>query len=104
MSRKAQSHGEAAVRQHVHTYIVQTFLPGESDGDLRDDDLLFESGLVDSVGAMTLISYLSTRFQIEIADEDLYPENFESVKKISSFVVSRQRSGQKSRTHAIASD
>jgi acyl carrier protein len=77
------------VRKEVHAYILANFLPGESGEDLRDDDLLFESGIVDSVGAMSLISFLGERFKIAIADADLYPENFESVGRITSFVMKR---------------
>lgn len=77
------------VRQEVHAYVLANFLPGEPVEDLRDDDLLFESGIVDSVGAMSLISFLGDRFKIEIGDADLYPENFESVSRITSFVTKR---------------
>jgi acyl carrier protein len=77
------------VRKEVHAYVLANFLPGESGEDLRDDDLLFESGIVDSVGAMSLISFLGERFRIAIGDADLYPENFESVGRITSFVMKR---------------
>jgi len=102
MNRTRRRINQTSVRKEIRAYILRTFLPGESEGDLRDDDLLFESGLIDSLGAMTLITHLETRFQIRITDEDLYPENFESVNRITLFVVSRLRSVQKDKANEIA--
>lgn len=59
-------------------------LPAEHELD-RDASLV-QSGLVDSLGMEELILFLEDEFGIEIADEDLLPDNFDSVTAIVSLV------------------
>ena len=51
----------------------------------RGDDLI-ESGIIDSLGILKLLAFLESRFSIHIADEELVPENFESIESIESFI------------------
>jgi methoxymalonate biosynthesis acyl carrier protein len=60
---------------------------------LSNDEKIFESGLVNSLFAIQLMSYLEQTFAIKIDLEDLDMSNFESVDAISSF-VSRKQGGQ----------
>jgi acyl carrier protein len=75
----------------VKEFILSNFLPGEKEGSLRDDDLLFEGGIIDSAGAMTFVSFLEEHYGIEVLEEELYPENFASVKNIVLFVLKKLR-------------
>lgn len=52
--------------------------------DVKDD--LIESGIIDSLGIQKLLSFLESRFSIHIADEELIPENFESIESIDFFI------------------
>jgi len=91
MRNDGERHSAQSVRTEISVYIRTNFLPGKKDGHFRDDDLLFESGLVDSLGAMSLIAFLGKRYDIRIRDEELFPENFASVERISSFVLGKLR-------------
>ena len=51
----------------------------------RGDDLI-ESGVIDSLGILKLLEFLESKFSIHIADEELIPENFESIESIESFI------------------
>lgn len=51
----------------------------------HDEDLL-SSDLLDSQGIMELVAFLEERFGIEVTEEDLFPENFQSVDAIVAFV------------------
>jgi len=84
---------DTGIREEVREFIVSTFLGSGVNGDLEDDDLLFDSGVIDSIGAMELISFIQARYRINILDEDLFPENFSSIARISSFVL-RKQNGQ----------
>jgi len=85
--RKHNGDGRTSpVKEEIREYIRTTFLPGKVDARFTDDDLLFESGLVDSMGAMSLIAFLAKRYKIRVRDDELFPENFASVNRISSFV------------------
>jgi len=77
------------IRTEIKNYILSFFLPGDEEDSLRDDDLLFEGGIIDSAGAMTFISFLEERYEIQILDEELFPENFASVNHIVHFILKK---------------
>jgi acyl carrier protein len=56
------------------------------DKPLDDDEQLVESGIIDSLGVMSLLSFLEERFSIQIPSEDLVPENFATVATITTLV------------------
>jgi methoxymalonate biosynthesis acyl carrier protein len=62
--------------------------------DLNDDDNLFESGIVNSLFAVQLMTYLEKSFNIEVTMDDLSMENFESITSTSSFVLRKQNNKQ----------
>ncbi|HSL42295.1 MAG TPA: acyl carrier protein [Anaerolineales bacterium] len=76
------------IRDFIQNNIVQHNL----DKPLDDNDQLVESGIVDSLGIMSLLSFLEEKFSMQIPSEDLNPENFASVAMITA-LVERQRPG-----------
>lgn len=58
--------------------------------NLSDDDNLFESGIVNSLFAVQLMTYLEKTFNIEVTMDDLSIKNFESVNSTSTFVLNKQ--------------
>jgi acyl carrier protein len=56
---------------------------------LQDSDALLESGILDSLGILDLVSFLELEFSITVADDELVPENFQSVERIVAFVERR---------------
>jgi acyl carrier protein len=53
---------------------------------INDDTLIFETGMLDSMGLLFLIEFLKEEFNVEVTDEELLPENFESVNSIIKFI------------------
>lgn len=51
-----------------------------------DSDSFFEQGIIDSTGVLELIAFLENKFGIEIKDEELIPENLDSINNLSRFV------------------
>lgn len=74
--------------------IIRDFIQSElvQDGvySLKDDDNLIETSTIDSLGITKLIVYLEKTFSIKISDEEVLPENFETVDAISVFVAGKQ--------------
>jgi acyl carrier protein len=58
--------------------------------ELDDDDNLFESGIVNSLFAVQLMTFLEKAFNIEVTMDDLSMDNFESINATSSFVQKKQ--------------
>ena len=59
--------------------------------EIDDEMLIFKEGILDSMGLISLFSFLEEEFNIQITDADLVEENFESVGAISNFVSQRQK-------------
>jgi acyl carrier protein len=54
------------------------------------DEPLLESGIVDSLGILEIVNFLTQRFELDIEDDDLLPENFASVRSIAQFVHAKR--------------
>jgi acyl carrier protein len=81
------------VQEVVKRYIVDNILFGE-DGRLTEDTSFQRSGILDSTGFLGLITFTEEKFGIKIADEEVVPENFDTLRKISAF-VERKKDGVK---------
>jgi acyl carrier protein len=57
---------------------------------LADNDSLLETGVVDSLGILDVVSYIEGQLSIQLSDDDLTPENFDSVAAIAHFVDSNR--------------
>jgi acyl carrier protein len=78
------------IRESIRGYVVTNFLFGD-DSPLQDDAVsLLDNGIIDSVGVMELVAFLEQDHGLTIDDEDLVPENLDSVDNLVRF-VSRKR-------------
>lgn len=75
------------IKDKVKVYIHQAVYI-EKD-KVKDDSLIFKEGFIDSMGFITLITYLEEEFGISTGDADLLEENFESINAISDFVMKK---------------
>ena len=74
--------------EKLRTFISETTFTEIKD--IQDDTLLFAEGLFDSLGFLSLISYLDEEFGIEVENDELIEENFESINAISVFINSKK--------------
>jgi acyl carrier protein len=71
--------------EKIRAFVVENYLFGE-EGKLGNSDSFMESGIIDSPGILELVRFLEATFGIKVADEELIPDNLDSVEKIASFV------------------
>lgn len=76
------------IKEDIKNYILEASLSDVKD--VKDTDLIFENGLLDSMGLLFLIEFLNENFGVNVSDEELNPKNFESINNIVSFVVDKQ--------------
>ena len=57
-----------------------------SDTKIDPDLGLLEEGIIDSLGLQQIITFIEQQFKITIDDDDLMPENFESVNAIAALI------------------
>jgi D-alanine--poly(phosphoribitol) ligase subunit 2 len=68
------------MKEQIKKYILETFMYGE--GQLEDDDQLFESGIIDSMGFIKLLSHIEETFKVSISMDEVSMENFSTVNDI----------------------
>jgi acyl carrier protein len=76
-------------RDVVKGYILENFLPGEDPKNLKDDTELKESGILDSMSTLKLVTFLEEHFRIELEASDLDSANLSSVAAISNLVAAK---------------
>ena len=70
----------------IQAFILRQF-PVARKRKLDASTNLLESGVIDSQGVLEIVPFLETTFGIQIADEELVPENFASIRCLASFVA-----------------
>ena len=76
------------IKQKLIDFLYDESLRDEFN-DLDPDDSLLELGIVDSVKMLDLIDFIENTFNIKIDEEDLYPENFDSLNAIEEYIQSK---------------
>ncbi|MEE3325760.1 MAG: acyl carrier protein [Myxococcota bacterium] len=77
-------------QKQIRDFVVENLLLGEEEKDFLDSQSFLESGLIDSTGILEIIAFLEEEYEITIKDEEMVPENLDSVERIVSFLQSRQ--------------
>jgi acyl carrier protein len=81
-----------SISEMIRDFITKELMHGSLPSALADDDQLVESGIIDSLGVMALLTFLDEKFSIQVSGDDLIPENFASIKAIAD-LVERQKKG-----------
>ena len=75
----------------VRTFIVDNFLFGDGSS-LKDDSSFLQERIVDSTGILEIITFLEEQFSIKIEDNELLPENLDSLNNIDAFLKKKMAS------------
>jgi methoxymalonate biosynthesis acyl carrier protein len=78
------------VESSVREFLKDQVAVQQGKDDIAADESLLDSGVLDSASILELVSFLEDRFSFTIADEELVPENFETVDSIVSLVTSKK--------------
>ena len=72
--------------EQVRQYILENFLFSTDTSLLGLDESFLERGLIDSTGMLEVILFLEESFGIKVADNEMVPENLDSVNRIAAFI------------------
>ena len=75
-------------REKIYEFINEQFLK-EAEKTINDDTSFIEEGVIDSVGVVELVAFLEETFGFRIEDEELIPENLDSVQRLVTFVQTK---------------
>ncbi|NPV03123.1 MAG: acyl carrier protein [Syntrophaceae bacterium] len=73
------------LRDQIRAFILENFILEKPD-DLKDDESMLEKGIMDSTGVLELVAFLESTYEIKVEDEELIPENLDSIKSIVSYL------------------
>lgn len=76
----------ATIERAVREFLTENFPLSGGGDELGRDDSLIAAGVIDSTGVLELIEFLEERYGIQIADEEVLPENLDSIASIGRFV------------------
>jgi acyl carrier protein len=83
----------SGIRAAVRAFILDRFYVPDP-GRLADDTSLLEAGIVDSTGVQEVIGFLEEKFQIRVENEEIIPENLDSVDRLARFVREKLEAGR----------
>lgn len=76
-----------SVKQQIRDFIAENFLFSPDGFDLNDDASFLDEGVVDSTGTLELVMFVEETFGISVGDNEIEPENFDSVDKLAAYVA-----------------
>lgn len=84
MKKGCKGMNTVQIEQDIREFVAARFLFGRQDE--LGDDLSLLGNVIDSTGALELLVFLQEHFGISLGDEDMAPENFDSVQSIAAYV------------------
>jgi acyl carrier protein len=76
------------INAQIRTFILEKF-PLARKQQIKDSDPLLESGVLDSLGVLDLVTFVEQEFSVHVADDELVPENFQTIDRIAAFIETK---------------
>ena len=76
------------VKEPVRAFILE-YAAGRGITEVKDDDSLLQTNVIDSLGVFRLIAILEDTFPLTVEESDMVPENFQTLNDIERFVVGK---------------
>lgn len=77
------------IEKKLKAYVEEKHLP---DRVVALDEQLLDTGVIDSAGIFELVAFVESTFGVEISDEEVVPEHFETIQSITALVESKRES------------
>ncbi|MDB4582910.1 acyl carrier protein [Draconibacterium sp.] len=74
----------------LRKYILENYLFTEDESELDNNNSFLELGIIDSTGIMEVVLFIEMEFDIEVDDEELLPENLDTINNLVKFIATRQ--------------
>jgi acyl carrier protein len=74
------------LQAELRQFILENYLLTRDESGLGDSDSLTARGILDSTGALELALHLEERYGVTVQDEELHPDNLDSIDRIAAFI------------------
>jgi acyl carrier protein len=78
--------GLLEIKADIRGFIENNFMMGRDPKDLTESGSLLEMNIIDSTGVLELVSFLEENFNITIEDDELVPENLDTIDRMANFI------------------
>ncbi len=85
---------------HIRNFISENYLFGQAD-EIQDDDSFLETGILDSTGVLQLVDFLEQTYGITVENDEVTPENLDSIAKIAAYLQRKMDRQRNSRLGAL---
>lgn len=76
-----------SVENKIRAYILENYLFTDDQNMLGSDDSFLQKNILDSTGMLEVIYFLEDEFGIKVQDDEMVPDNLDSVNRISAFLA-----------------
>ncbi|MBI5181002.1 MAG: acyl carrier protein [Nitrospirae bacterium] len=80
------------IEEQVRQFVTENFLFSE-EKKVSDTDSFLENGIIDSTGVLELVSFVEEKFNVKVKDEEMIPENLDSINNLVKFIKKKQNNG-----------
>lgn len=77
------------IKEQVRTFVTSNFYVADPT-TLKDNASLLDHGIIDSTGVLEVIFFIEETFGIAVEDNEMLPENLDSIERISNFVARKK--------------
>jgi len=81
---------DMSIKEKLRNYILENYLFTDDQSALQNDDSFLEKGIIDSTGILEVIYFIEDEFAIKVEDDDMIPENLDSINNIVTFVNNKK--------------
>jgi acyl carrier protein len=74
------------IEARIKEYIAQNLLFSDNGYPYKDETSFLQEGVIDSVGVMELVTFVEEKFGVKVEDQEIIPDNFDSVKNLSAYI------------------
>ena len=78
----------ADVKEQVRAFVLE-YAAGKGVTEVKDDEPLLTTNIIDSLGSFRMIAFLEETFPLTIEDTDMVPENFQTLNDVERFVAGK---------------
>lgn len=77
-------------KAEIKEFVIENFLFGNDDG-LQNNTSFLEEGIIDSTGVLELVTFLEETYEIQVEDDELVPENLDSIDNVAAYLERKLR-------------
>ena len=74
------------IEEKIRSFIQDNFLLGDKNKVIKEDESFLQGGIIDSTGVLELVNFIEETYKIKVEDEELIPENLDSIKNLIAYI------------------